>query len=64
MARWHQTWTCTACGHVGHKTVSYPKYGASETPLQLLELRARCVKCGARGRCLIREERAVVRKKN
>lgn len=58
MARWNQIWKCNVCGHELRKTISYPKYGASETPLWQLALRARCTKCGARGQFTIREARA------
>ena len=53
--RWTQTWKCLACGHVRIKPVSYAKIGASEEPLWRLSLRARCSKCGVRGRCEISE---------
>lgn len=55
MARWNQTWVCRACGHRHERTVTYPKYGASETPICQLALRAMCSKCGAMGRCRITE---------
>lgn len=58
MARWHQTWTCSACKHVFHETVRYPKYGASETPLTEVAKRARCPKCNALGTCTITEKQA------
>lgn len=55
MARWNQTWKCNACGHELHKTISYPKYGASERPLKDIAKHAVCSKCGARD-CTITEE--------
>ena len=54
--RTRQTWTCTACWHTYSKTVKYPKYGASETPIVRLARAALCTSCGARGRCVIEED--------
>ena len=58
MARWTQTWTCGACGHVLRRVVRYAKYGAgpdADTPLAELATRGRCTKCGVRGQCTVDE---------
>lgn len=63
MPRFTQTWTCRACGHYVSKTVTYPKYGASETPLTEIAKRSRCTSCGLRGTAQISEEPATEKKR-
>jgi transcription elongation factor Elf1 len=55
MPTFSQSWTCTACGHVKLKTVRYPKYFPSSTPLTEMAKRAKCSVCGAKGQCTIKE---------
>lgn len=51
-----QTWICTWCGHRRSQEISYPKYGASETPLVDLAAAGFCTRCRARGHCVIEED--------